>query len=490
MAYSYPSTTFQEPQKLRALLGSLWSRVYDGRDLVLAKLQGVGGLYEQLLNDLQETALAVSRHTVPVLHKEYWHFLTLRQSELNNNSAALWRFDHGQAFDSGLRFDSATGLDYTFDLPAGLTDAHLIMNRITEPSAVLHKNLDFQIDLEARGLVFRENPFDNPDFPQTPVFENGAIADYEIKLAIFCGQFDNEQIYRQFGYVLDLHRTSSEEYRRLVNAVFDALTGCTAKAQLEDLISLMADIPLVKEETEEVEQIASDNRFQWIITDRHCYSFHLDATPTVAVGDTVHAGDTLTSGIEKLEFRRGELASDIRAIVLGKGFLSPDFAGELVFENSDQAVTLQDQAVSFPIGGLPSDVELFWELVRSRELVRGYSLYDRLRTTGPIPTTINPAAFLAANVLRNNAVAYRVAVSEFGTMPLDHNPEDLIRRIMPPRSTVLLLFELSPLVQSVTMSAASGVAPFDMLPVRVDAVDAANVDDSYKTIKRVGFNCY
>jgi hypothetical protein len=487
--YSYPENDWQQPQRLRQMLGSLWHRLYDGRDFILDKVQGVGELYTQLLSDLQETAAAVSRQTVPVFHRENWHFLTLKQSELNNNQAALWRLDRGEQLDQGLKFDSALGIDYTFDLPENLRDVNLIMNRLTDPSVVLHKNMDFQLDLEAGGIVFRENPFENADIPQTPIFVNGEITDYQITLALFRGQFDTQQIYTQFGYVLDLYRPSSAEYRSLVNAVFDAVTGCTAKQQLEDLVSLMADIPLVREAEETVEQITTDANFTWVITDKNAYAFSTAATVTVAVTDVVRAGDTLTTGIEKIEFRHGELNSAIRCLVLGKGFLAPGFVGELIFVNSEQPITIEDDHVSFPIGGFPGDVARFWELVRAQELARDQLLYDLLRAQGNLPTTVNPAKFLVANVLRNNCVAYRLAVSDFGAKPIDHNPEDLLRRIVPPRSAVMLLFELSPLSQSVNITDAA-VTPFDMTYVLRQNVGSSEVNDSYMTIKLVNYHCY
>lgn len=500
MTYTYPTDDLDRPGRYLELLGSVWAHIYSGRALLEDRLQARLDIERQAVSDGQELVAAVSRDTVPVFHRERWYLLRLLESEMDTNDAAMLRYDDPlleARYDGSPAFfyDVPAQLDHTFPLPPQLMDCNLIMNRLTEPSVVLHKNIDYRIDLPRRALVFRENPFENALIPKSQIFTDGVVTDREVSLWLFAARFDWRHIHSHFGYVLGYEDDSSPEYRRLVAAVLDAITGGTSLRDVERVVSAMSGIPLAAGE-ETVQDVAEDARHLLILTDKNAYRFNRDATAAVQVGDTLQDGQSLITAYERWEFRRGEVNDNVAALVLGRGLLKPDFRGELTFENKEVPLQVTgdsgEERIEFEIGGHPLDIEHFWDLVHQNRLVYGKSLYELLQATDDgVPATINPMAFVVRNLLRNNTMAVRLEVAGFGAGALGLGPSLLLRRILPPHATVLLIVELPPQEESITMGNVddSSLSNFPATETGSDSVGSQNVVDTGFTAKNVSFTC-
>ena len=127
---------------------------------------------------------------------------------------------------------------------------------------------------------------------------------------------------------------SSLGYRDVVNAVLDAFTGGTKAKDIQFAWSAITGIPIVAEDEEVVEFIGRDSRSLAIVTDKNAYSFPLATTASVAVGDTVYAGESLVRAVEIIEFNRGEVPADLSGLVVGAGVLAAGFFAEITFDNS------------------------------------------------------------------------------------------------------------------------------------------------------------
>lgn len=499
MAYIYPTNDLDRPGRYLELLGSVWADIYSGRGLLQDRLQGRLDVAKQAANDTQELTAAISRQTVPIFHKELWRIVYLRESDMSTSDAAILRYDGDTAaeYDGSPAFfyDVPQQLDFVFPLPIAMQDCHLISNRLTEPSVVLHKNINFRIDLDRQAVVFLKNPFEDELIPKTQIFSAGTVVDREVALWFFGAAFDWEHIYTHFGYVLGYRATSSEQYRDLVNAVLDATTGGTSLHQAEQLISAMAGIPLTKNAGEVVEDVREDAHSLLVLTDKEVYKFKRGTTATVAIGDVLQAGQSLITAYERCEFRRGVVSDNIQALVLGRGLLSPDFAGELVFENKEVDLVVTgdtgEERVEFEINGHPLEIEYFWDLVHQNRLVYGSSLYELLQANGGVPDTINPVEFLVQNLLRNNVLAVRLAVAGFGEQALGLGPSILLRRILPPHSTIILIVELPPQAQSITMANIVNTVMTNTIATGTgsDSLTRANIGNSNFTAKNISFTC-
>lgn len=524
-----PPNAFDRADQLVGVLGSFWADTFAGREQVQSLATGQQLMGWQTLLDAAELVASLSRFTVPLFHRENWSLLSLRGSQRNHVATNLVRYDDGDQYDQGQHYDAATRTaGHTFPLPAGLVQLPLLLNRFTAPSLCWQPGIDFAT---ADGAItFRQNPCEDGRVAKRPIYADGQIVDEEAVLWIYNGEYDWETTYRQFGYAVGLHMQSGRGYRELLNAVFDGLLFGPARQRVVSAFSAITGLPLVQEPQETVTEVRRDSRSQLVITDRHVYQFPVDSTPTVRTGDTVRAGDTLTTDLEFYELNRGEVPELVRALAIGTGFLAQCFYGELLFENKLVPLAVTTDAASgftrleFPLGGFPADRQQFFDELHARgvaaamlpvdpcdqadairdpgnncDTVDAYYRRGTLAhlldqrpqrlgepTAASLPKQINPLQFLVTQVLRNNACVVRIRLA--GTtsgVGLQHVRS--LQRLLPPQMALLLVLELTPHSDSITVSQlAEDVSTFQAAEVVTDNLVAS---DGGATIKILSGSC-
>lgn len=472
--YTFPASILDRPRNLLAVLGSFWTRTYREQGQLTSFARAVALQHAQLYQNLAEAAACVSRAKIPLFHQENWYLLTLKQSETNTTEASLARYgDDGLVYAEGdlLYGVPPAAVEYTFAAPALLRRAPAIMNRLTEPSVVLHDTTDYVLDAARGAITFRNDPFANELLPRRPVYENGEVVDYELDLWVFRGEFDWAYAYEHFGYQLGLQMQSSQGYKDLLNALFDMLVLGASDRGLEAAFSAMTGVPLVLELEERVEFVARSCEAVTIVTDRHAYKFHPNAVPLVAVDDVVRAGDPLVDTLQFYELNRGITPADLPGLAIGPGLLANCYLSDLVFENRDVTLDVDElhgsgyTYVSFALGGAPADVTKFFDDMHAKGIddarrrddpcddpakrhgTLAHLLDMRAQpTTEPkarhLPATINPLEFLITNVLRNNAFIVRVKAAAMGRFRLGLYNVRHLRRLLPPHAAMILVVEL------------------------------------------------
>ncbi len=437
--FVYPGSDLDRGRTLVALLGSFWARTYTGVDQVHSYVGATAQIVNQTYRNLLALLAGLSRRDVPLLHEETISPLVLRRSELNSFRVAADRFDlNNEQFDGDTLFNvpGQTGT-FAFPIPEQLRDVAQVLNRITFPTAALQRGTDFFIDADRAAIVFAENPFDNPAFLRRAI-NSGDATDEELTLWCFNSKFDYEYVYTQFAYAIGVKLKTSQGYKDLMNAIFDALvSGGASVAALDAALAAICGIPVTIEKEERVEVISYDRQGLLIVTDKHVYRFPENAVPRVTLEQVVKAGTQLIRGVDISEFFVGNtytnlispanqndglicrppadtiLAStewegittegeedillnpnapqcqkirpELPALALDSGFLSACFYGDLVFENKQVPLEINVNHpsgftfVSFEIGGYPADVERFFNDVH----IRG--VQDATSTRPPCP---------------------------------------------------------------------------------------------------------
>lgn len=455
--YTYPSNGLERAQFLLGLLGSHWTNVYQGNELVEQYVFARAQEELQTFQDLTELVATSSRFEVPIYHTDNWYFLVIKESELNSlilkygEGAVYGDQPNGTLYKYGEPNVIQTGLGYSFPVAADLKSCRNIFNRLSRPSLTYQRGVDFTL---SEGVIsFASNPFDDSRVAIREVYEGSDVVDREAGLWVFKGEFDWEHEFYHFGYVLGLRLESSAEYRDFVNAVLDAIVRGTSEKELQLAIAAITGTPVVVDAEETVELIKTDLRYKIVVTDKNVYKFQTSATVIVEVGDTVYAGDQLVDTVQFFDLNRGE-TPDIFAVTVGLGFLPGGFADGLTFLNKDVPLDVTTELgrtkVTFELGGLPTDVERFWTLVHEKGVADGTTLANLLDgrlepSTEPIaanmPATINPLEFLIENVLRYNAYIVKIKVSNARGGLSMHNTR-LLRKIVPPWTAMILLLEL------------------------------------------------
>jgi len=530
--FVFPESVYDRPENLLSVLGSWWVDEYAARDQVSALVDAKCQAETQTMLDLLELISSLSRFSVPIYHTSNWYPLYLKQSELNTPDSAMLQFDSSTDYGDGHQYDAPRPTPlYSFPKPADLVEIPLLMNRFADPTLVLSPGIDFILEDDA--VVFLNNPFNDVRVAKRTLYEDGVAVDTEALIWVFQGQFDWDTVYRQFGYVLGLRMASSAGYRDVMNAIYDGMVGGPTRGAMKLALSAMTGVPLVRETTEVVEDITADADKLLIITDQHVYTYGLDATPIVEVGDTVQRCDVLTDALRIYELNTGTTPTDLAALALGEGMLATCYYSDLVFENQDLPITVETDhpsgytKVSWPLGGFPLDVAQFFDDMHARGVEAAEAgvddcageekitypandcdeetTYARVGTiahlldtrqerigepkAAHLPATINPLQFLVENVLRNNAwiVRIKAAAAQNGT---GLGNAQLLRKIAPPHSAMLVIVDLTVAADSVTVTQIDEeLSLFTGMEPLADSVPVSLVSDQRVAVRIVNGTC-
>jgi hypothetical protein len=424
--YTFP-TAIDNPQRIIDLLGSYWPGTYGGDDLVIAYGQGCNQAEQQLNSDMFELAASVGMYACPVLNRRLWYNLTLKQSEL--------------------------GVGNTFPIPSNFREAHYGANRIVTPTVMYTQGIDFILDSMNNLINFTTNPFMQPGNTPIPVVVNNVVVDYLLPLWFLNAGIDNDWLYAQFGYVIPLRLSSSEIYKKAIVAVLGSYASGTDYNNIGLLLEAIADAPRVLTDGETVKVLSADAVHRLVITDKNSYAFGLGATPSVTVGQVVNKGDQLVDAVAIYEPSQGT-APPIASVTIGAGLLDPSIAGPLTFSNGSTPliVTLNVfgfTKVEWALGGAGPDVTSFFSLLHSKGVANGATLANYMdnrpqpQPTQPtavnLPATINPMLFLYQNAFRANAFTIVLKPTSFGPEALGTSLLYLLRNIIPPHNTAIIV---------------------------------------------------
>jgi hypothetical protein len=468
MTFKFPANDYDDPNLLLSQLGSHWRQFYGGRELVRRLLQAYAENETQTLLNYQELVACLSRQSVPVYHRQRWFALQVLESGLTDH---VLRYGDGAVYGP----NPPDNFNYQYGttsrarlpsllLPEGLQRVPVITDGVTSPATVWTYGQDYRI--EGRRLVLANNPFDDGRFHIESVFDDtGTQTDRVATLWLFGSLWDSRWIADKFGYTVGTSEDSSSEYRDLVNAAWDALTQGSAHSHVLTVLSAIFDGPICKTDGEVVELVTYHGDRLWIATDKAVYSAPGDATATVAAGDTLQQGDSLTDVLTFLDLTSGQRPAELDRLHIPADMTAGGLYSGLTFWSTPVPlqVTTDDNGVTrvaFELGGDPDDVTAFWDEVHRRGTLPGQTTLARLLdvrgpdavtepTAASLPATIVPADFLVENLARFNLATFKIKVFD-SPRQLDSGLVRLLRRVVPPWNAAVLIFELQ--IQDDTMS--------------------------------------
>jgi len=480
---AYPEDDLNKGKRLLTLLGSFWSEIFDDRDRLQTHLQSSAHEQGQTHLNFLETVACVSRFTVPVFHREDWHLIVLKRSDVENTASVYQAGDLVYGPQTGSVSGRPAGFIQTYGgrdrldvvkvpLTSPMVDIPItLQNLVVTPSLVLVKGTDYDIEVREAGrvIVFREDPFINPLVPSRQVVDsNGTVIDTEIAFWAYGGQFDLQYVYVQFGYVLGLQLKSTQFYKDIINAWWNQFLEGFSVKHLQSFLSALSGAPIALGPEETVEVVRDEGDSKLVVTNLYTYRIPAGATVTVAVGDVLHAGDVLSDAFQIVEI--GGANPDfslLPAASFGKNFLSGGYFSEMFFRNTKVAVQYGGldsdgrAIVTFEVNGFPGDVEAFWDAAQERGKASGQTLANLLDvrpnpvgepTPASLPAEINPLEFLLENLLKNNLFLMRVKQSSFDPDAPGAQLFRCLRVTIPPHTSYIVLLEFTVPSETVDLS--------------------------------------
>jgi hypothetical protein len=458
-----------------ALLGGGWPG-YGRRSEVASYAAGVGRLLAERMDDVRYLVAACGRKTIGLRRTDRWYKLTLRREDLEAGSVV--QYGEGRQYGDGLNYGAVQPNVWRVAKPAKLAHVEFMTSSITHGEATFHPGQDFEITATQIGLFF--DPFADPRLPVETIL--GDDPTDEVTLWLANAAFDFKDPYTQFGYVFGVDGDNTRHYLDAVNAVYDAAIEGPSEDVVRRLVAASFGCDVVRRDAETVELVFDDGRWLWIVTDAEVYQFRTGLAASVAAGDVVHKGDTLTDAIQFGDFRKGVPPTWLAQATLPREWLGDAYIGGLTFGGADVPLAFADGAASFALGGHPLDVAAFWAKVAANGAAsdKTFAQYLDVRavpseptTAATLPATINPLAFAAANLLRNNAVAVMADADGLTGDGLD--VLRLLRDVLPLGRLVLLVIRYRIDEEPVTVDDASGPTSVDASESHVIESDTQNV---------------
>lgn len=461
---------------LLPLLGSAWRQVFSEQGQLEAFLAALAEAENGVELSLDTAIASVSRLTSPLLQRKRWHRLVLRESQLNTASVAAYTYGDAGNYGEGLTYGQLQPLTvYRFELPASLAMSPFAMNARVAPTLCWTCGIDFKIDTAEGYIEFAVNPFNESRIAIRGLYVNDAQVDRELELWLYRPDYDVDLFYRRWGYVLSLLGPSSVNYKEAVNAAWDSLVEGSSLHRLRSFAAAVADVPLAADDEDgQVTDIFNDHGYLFIASTSRLYRFNDNALPMVEVGDRLLPGQELVDTVRVSRLSDGSVPSGLLGVTLDKQLFGSDLFGGLFFANETVATTVTTDADGFtdwrfPVGGWPSDVDWLFDTLQTRGVSADGTLAMLLDqrsnkvgqpSAGNLPATVNPAEFVIANVLRNNAAILQLDVAGFGSNALSLTCLRRLPQMLAAHATMLV---------ELTIPAAS------------DTLDATEVDDTVTT---------
>lgn len=266
-------------------------------------------------------------------------------------------------------------------------------------------------------------------------------------------EFDEEQLWMMFGYLIGIKINSGIGYKRIINAIMNASINGATISTLINFVRAVFDVP-VAEKAETVEVISVDQRGKLIITPTRVYRCDADANILVSAGDVLIEGQFLTDAVKIYYPPIKSLPSEVTSITIDLKKLDPNLTGSITFENTNKTITVTENVfgytkITWPMPGNATNVSNFFNLLHVNGVNNQKTLANYLdkrpapQSTQPgpnsLPTEINPLEVLCKMVLRNHYYVITYKESELGLDALGIEVFDQIKQILPPETGYLLV---------------------------------------------------
>lgn len=437
----YPTNTVTDGQFLYRSLGSFWTQLFYEKEALKGYTLGMADELIQAYYNLTETVRQYSVKEIDLLHKERWKELVIKKSEFNAISIQAGDglvFGQQPATDTlysskifRVGFPKESDAAYSFKPPYSVKKFGALANRILAPSLLLLPGVDVIVNDDL--LLFNSNLFADTRIPRAKlVTDDGRQATYTdsagnvlddefIVLWVYNVEQDNQELYKNFGVLLDINLPTSQSYKELLKAIMNLSVEGPTVAALNKAFAALLDVPVIIEPLETVEDVYDLGEYTYVITDKNVYRAPVSYTlaSNINIGATLYAGDILTGNVKLYDpvIHPSWWKTEIRSSKLG--FASHVFAAnathQLFFENTASVITYQKTAtldrIIFPVVGDTIDVAAFQAYINlpdnKRQILAALNI-DATKDLQTVTTAVNPLDFMFSNLFKNNTLFVRL----------------------------------------------------------------------------------
>jgi hypothetical protein len=447
-------------------LGSFWDQIYEDPEFIQYIQKARALRISQLYLDLLENLKLHDRENAPVFHRERWHPIILRRSQMGTGSQAMFRLTNDGTLNlgeqknpvypsgtvvtlGGVNVDLEGMVVYPLSGESSVLKSVLtcISNNIVDATVVLSAGRDFAVLDGAIAISKEFDPFTGDHADEFSKFEivrdNPDDNDVETVLWACDSMFDRNFLYDNLGYAISLPTESKEVYKRVINAAWNIVASGATPLLVRSLMACICGVPTVKEEGEIVERIVvnddSNDFTKQVITNKNVYSFsgYAELRKDVFVGAKLHRFDTLDLAIRVYPFTReldrvplysefvssmDELMEDVPAVDMPDAYFRMDLDAGFSLTWNEVPVYCDgfdrngNPKLRFDLEGSKEDNDIFWSDVQKAYEETGQNMMTCLGTVqdgiiveaGKIVGSVSPLRFFFENLVGANTLVITV----------------------------------------------------------------------------------
>ncbi len=358
---------FTNPQKIHECLGDYWYSIYYSNEQIGNYVASICFNREQWDYQFKDTKDCLSRYKVPIFEHVKIKPVYLKYSDALESIKDYPTYNGKFIHNGSIQYDLPIGYTYKFKIPEDIKSAGYIANKVVDPtytSKAVIKDGMLYLDYSPFSGIFKlDRIYD----------EAGRVVDSYAIVWLFDVELEKEDIYYQYGYIFNIHFDSSENYKQLINVLYDSLINGPSERVFRLYISTVTGIPVALTEGEIVTEVLPD----LVTTDKNKYYIHCEDVPVVNVGDVLSVGDSITDGLTF--YKHNNIDDSIRAISLDRRYIGI-CANDIVFENVEKPVIISTvdgyTKLDLPIIGTKEDITVFNDHVFSEGIVNNVQVDD------------------------------------------------------------------------------------------------------------------
>lgn len=276
-----------QPANLLSLIGSFWKRIV-AKPLLSERLMA-GLLANHYQAELKADALVKAVSSVDISAGEPFAFekftFSIRTFAKVGYGAEPFE-KHGGSVLYGQYVDGKA----IYSIPENIISIPTLYDNPVKPTKTYTENIDYKI--KKGSIEFR-----------VPLPES--IVMYARRVVK-----DTGFVYRQLGYVIGANMTDSVFRKIPLTELWKLFSYGPNYYNMLRILSLCANSPIVKHDTETVTGIGLLDEGKFVITDKECYFIPSNQNIVVGINDVLKQGQPLASGLAVLHNRRNIVFSD------------------------------------------------------------------------------------------------------------------------------------------------------------------------------------
>ena len=464
-------------------LGYFWRRAFKDANVISGLINGQVEAAKQAYTQMLQLIDSYSTTKIPVFERRNWYPLTIKLSDLDNNTLL---------FGEGVHFgDTISSQNYKFGttIPANpntysvvigdtIKQATFIVDQVISPNKTWMPGTDYDI-INGR-LFFYANPFTRPNVASSIIYntDGTATSDKVMVLWVYQADLDSDNLKNNIGFLFGVNVPHNDQGKSILGRAVKLYTRGPTINDIKAVALASIGLPII-DSVSTISSITVVGSNRLITTDTGVYSYptSYQLKSGITTGTVLKIGDVPVKAVELFDqvndpnWWQTDLGVDIstpstRTVIdptgasssltvqsglalvpleLPASMLLVSCKHALRFMNTAEPVTLDsNQKLVFPVHGSYTDVQTFQKSLKTAGMLAlvNTQVSPALSPSNPV-NVINPVDFIFKAFLKSASALLRVKFIDTNQLGIFEEFFRVVYDMLPPNILLIVLCDLS-----------------------------------------------